>query len=159
MPLTNDQQARLVEELQAAVYNGKSADQSWSLLTEFQTITDTVPSHAQCGPGLLVKACGPAGATRVINAMKATFPEEVVQAMLNNGEDLSDPTTAAMLAAFLQAGAILQRDHDALLALATVTTTHQEPPRLYAMIHGVAGYPNAIERTDFDTAWAAAGRA
>ena len=159
MPLTNDQQARLVAELQDAVYNGKSADQSWSLLTEFQTITDTVPSHAFCGLGLLFFACVLFGAFCVFYAMKATYPEEVVQAMLNNGEDLSDPTTAAMLAAFLQAGAILQSDHDALLALATVTTTHQEPPRLYAMIHGVAGYPNAIERTDINTAWSATKRA
>lgn len=163
----------LAAELRKPDYDGMTADEGWAWLCLPQQTQQTHVTGALLTPVVAAKVLGPVKANVLAARTRAARPD-IADALMREGVNLSDPLTAAFLGS-LVGGPISQADVDALLALGTRTVIQAHPPRFgrrfgpaqwpHVAADGtpggpddgsIRGFPNAIERDEFDRAWAEA---
>lgn len=157
-------------ELAKSDYNGKTADQAWTWLTQPTSVTIDVPTNYKLTPLAVAKAIGPVKANNLAGKVKAAFPN-IADSLLADGPNASDALTIGFLNACVDAN-LLQSDINILVALGVVSTTTVTPARFpsrftqYEWPHidsnggignastpALMGFPNSITRDEFDAAW------
>lgn len=165
----------LKAELSKPDYAAKDNAAAWVWLMEPTTTTADVPTNLKLTPLVAAQLLGPIKANAFALAVKAALPG-IADAILAEGVNVSDPQTQAFLGSLATAPGITQEDIDALRALGTKQVTTTVPRRFDSRFYpelwphvgddgvpnedgpAITGFPNTIERSDFDAAWLAAGR-
>lgn len=171
-------QAVLRHELAKPDYDGKTADQAWAWLTE-PVVPPPVatPNGLRLTPVRLAKIIGAAKTEAVAAALKAAYPLTAGY-LMEEGVDPQTQEAGAFLAQLVTAGVLTPADLAAVQA-SCVTVTQ---PSGYVRFDrrflpadwphvaddgtvsadttqpAIHGFPNRIDRSDFDAAWVAAGR-
>lgn len=179
MPLSAYCANVLKAELAKSDYNGMTADQGWAWLT--QPILQSPVSHPSgvlLTPVVAAKLVGAANAEKIAAALKSDFPI-TADHLMDEGIDPTKAETQGFLAQLVAGNVIAAADRDTLVTAGTVSVPRPDlPPRFDTRFEpalwphvdangnpsadpndqAIHGFPNSIERADFDTAWAAAGR-
>jgi len=150
MALTTEQQALLRTELHQSVYTGLTADRAFALLNNPQTVTTSQTVPVTMDVAALLGQLSAGSVKNLANWPHLTDLRDKIQSQDQQGVALWGQILVA-------AGLITQTEHDAVVATISQTTTRQiqtvEPPRVMTSFVGEAGFPNYIERADFDAVW------
>lgn len=157
----------LTLELSKPDYDGMKADTAWSWLMEPTVTEHDEPTNLKLTPLVAAGVLGPIKANAITKAVRMALPD-IADSLLAAGVNVSDPATGAFLDSLTQAG-IAAEDIATLKALGTRKVTVTTPrrfdsrffPELWPDVDGtgtINGFPNTIDRADFDKAWEAAGR-
>lgn len=165
----------LKAELSKPDYDGKTADQGWAWLMLPTTSEEEIATNTKLTPIMAAGVIGPIKANAIAVKIGQLLPG-IATALMDAGVDLSHAATGPFLNS-LVGGSVEQADIDALLTLGkrTVTTTtprrfdRRFDPILWPHIDengdagdgnclAISGFPNDLEREDFNAAWVAVGR-
>lgn len=153
--LTPNQQATLIVELRDAAYSGLSADDAFALLNSPKAVVTTkmVPSSLTLAGVMQILSAETA--TKLVNNPNLTDIRDKIIANDMNA-------VALWLGMFAKTGVLTANEVTALRAAMQQTQAVSEttyiPPRIAKpfYVNGVnVSMPNAIDRTDFDSAWSA----
>lgn len=163
-------------ELSKPDYDGMTVDQAWAWLTQPITATTSTPTGKRLTPAIVAGLIGPVKANAIASQLKIAFPA-ISEHLMAEGIDSTNSDSQVFIAGLVAGGVLTSGDAAKLAAVgvATTTTTSQarfdERFRPHNWPHvaedgtigtdedkAIHGFPNAIERSDFDAAWQAAGK-
>lgn len=164
----------LKAELSKPDYDGKDAAAAWSWLMDTTVSERDEPTNLLLTPSVAASILGPTKANAIAVAVKRALPG-IADDLLRNGVNVSNPETGKFLGSLTAAG-IPAEDIAAINALGTKKVTTITPRRFDSRFYpalwphvgedgtpnadgpAISGFPNTIERADFDKAWELAGR-
>ncbi len=162
-------------ELVKTDYDDKTADEAWSWLMDLVTPSGvTRPSGVRLTPLLVAGLLGPAKAEAIAVALKTAFPT-IGELLMQAGVDPLAPASQTFFASLVAGNVITAEDVGVLAATAVVTTQSPSYVRFDRRFfpgdwphvtadgdigtesdQAIHGFPNTIDRSDFDAAWAVA---
>lgn len=181
MPLSAYCAAVLARELADPAYDGLTADQGWAwLMLPTPQGPAAEPTGVRLTPRVAARVVGAAKAEAIAAALRQQFPV-TADFLMTEGIDPAAAETQAFLAQLQQVGTLEAGDVAALAAVGTRSVPRPDLPRRFdarfAPAPGgrwwhvaadgspggdadpaLSGFPNDLDRADFDAAWAAAGR-
>lgn len=167
----------LALELAKPDYGSMTSDQGWEWLTQPVLPPPIQTATQMLTPVVFAHILGPAKAESVALAIKNAFPT-IADHLLDAGVDPTSPFVKAFLSQMVAGGVLTKTEVDAVAAAAIGSVQPPSTPARFDQRfsptqwphvskdgsigteedQAIHGFPNSIDRTDFNAAWTTAGR-